>query len=146
MRKNYQIVRWNELQPMLEGTPYYDVLLLLDCCNAASAVTKGSTSKTMEVLAGCARESIARGPGGPLVYGSPFTHCLTKYLRSCAGPDGFFVTELQARLSIDNVLDNQSPVHNFLSGNENPIVLKPLITMEGVENTYVPKESDIRAV
>jgi hypothetical protein len=132
----------------LEAAPY-DVLLLLDCCNAASAVTKGIGYKTMEVLAGCARESLALGPGGP-VHGSPFTHCIDKYLRSCASlPHGFFVTELQAKLSFDNILKNQCPVHNFLTRNENPILLKPLTTsvaVGGIEDTYDPQDSDTRVL
>jgi len=85
---------------MLE-TASYDVLLLLDRCHAASAIIKGGTSNTMEVLAGCAQESRAAGPAGE----SPFSHCLIKYLRSNASLSrGFFVTELQAKLSFDNVL------------------------------------------
>src|SRR5881275_1077749 len=108
---------WNHLQLGLETAPY-DVLLLLDCCHAASAVTKGAASKTMEILAGCARESVAAGPGGKLIRGSPFTHCLIKYLRSCAGvfPHGFSIGELQVKLTLDKVLNNQSPIHVSLSG------------------------------
>ena len=63
---------------MLEDAPY-DVLLILDCCHAAGAVTKGSGA-TMEVLAGCAREKKAEGPNGMHTIYSPFTHALIKHL------------------------------------------------------------------
>jgi hypothetical protein len=39
----------------------FDVLLILDCCHAAGAITKGITG-TMEVLAGCGREAKAIAP------------------------------------------------------------------------------------
>jgi hypothetical protein len=57
----------------------------------------------MEVLDGCARETVAAG--GP-VRRSPFTHCLIKYPRSYAGLSHcFLITVIQAELNF--VLDNQ---------------------------------------
>jgi hypothetical protein len=112
---------------MLEGAGF-DVLLILDCCYAAGAVTKGSTS-TMEVLAGCGRESKAGGPGSSSAIGSPFTHTLIKHLEeSATRPHGLLMTELQALLSLDKVLESQSPIHVLLTGHHNPIKLRPLFS------------------
>jgi hypothetical protein len=47
---------WYELQPLLE-TADFDVLLVLDCCYAAGAVTKGAGS-----TAGCSREERQEDP------------------------------------------------------------------------------------
>jgi hypothetical protein len=107
-----------------------DVLLILDCCHAAGAVTKGSTG-TMEVLAGCSRENTIVGPGGSSVIGSPFTHTLIEHLtESVTRPQGLLTTELQTLLSLDKVLENQSPIHVVLTGHHNPINLRPLISDE----------------
>ena len=110
---------------MLEKAEF-DVLLILDCCHAAGAITKGITG-TMEVLAGCGREVKAIAPGRGSVLGSPFTHCLIKHLEeSATRPQGLLMTELQAFLSLDEVLENQSPNHVVLSGHDNPINLRPI--------------------
>lgn len=110
---------------MLEKAEF-DVLLVLDCCHAAGAVTKGTTG-TMEVLAGCGREVKAIAPGRGSVIGSPFTHSLIKHLEeSATRPQGLLITELQAFLSLDEVLENQSPNHVILSGHDNPINLRPI--------------------
>ena len=97
----------------------FDVLLILDCCYAAGAITKGPEG-TMEVLAGCSRESNAGGPGSSSAIGSPFTHTLIKHLEeSATRPHGLLMTELQALLSLDKVLENQSPIHVLLTGHHN---------------------------
>jgi hypothetical protein len=112
---------------MLEKAKF-DVLLILDCCNAAGAVTKGSTG-TMEVLAGCSRESTAFAPGAGSVLGSPFTHTLIEHLtESVTRPQGLLTTELQTLMSLDKVLEKQSPIHVVLTGHHNPINLRPLIS------------------
>ena len=121
----YPALSWYSLQGMLE-TAGFDVLLILDCCYAAGAVTKGPGG-TMEVLAGCSRESNAGGPGSSSAIGSPFTHTLIKHLEeSATQPHGLLMTELQALLSFDKVLENQSPIHILLTGHHNPIKLRPL--------------------
>jgi hypothetical protein len=106
----------------------FDVLLILDCCHAAGVVTKGPGG-TMEVLAGCSRESEAGGPGASSAIGSPFTHTLIRHLEeSATRPHGLLMTELQALLSLDKILENQSPIHVLLTGHHNPIKLRPLLS------------------
>jgi hypothetical protein len=122
----YPALEWYDLQGMLEKAKF-DVLLILDCCHAAGAVTKGSTG-TMEVLAGCSRENKAAGPWGSCsVIGSPFTQTLIKHLEeSSTRPHGLLMTELQTLLSLDKVLEDQSPIHVVLTGHYSPIKLRPL--------------------
>ena len=106
----------------------FDILLILDCCYAAGAVTKGPGG-TMEVLAGCSRESKAGGPGSSSAIGSPFTHTLIKHLKeSATRPHGLLITELHVLLRVDKVLENQSPIHILLTGHHNPIKLRPLLS------------------
>jgi hypothetical protein len=115
-----------------------DVLLVLDCCYAAGAISKGSNG-TMEVLAGCSRESIAAGPGGSSVHGSPFTQVLIKHLRALAtDPRGVLISELHLHLSRDKIMDRQSPNHIIIMGHHNPIVLKPLQHPPGTRNSGPP--------
>jgi len=40
------------------------------------------------------------------------------------------MTELQALLSLDKVLESQSPIHVLLTGHHNPIKLRPLSEAE----------------
>jgi ankyrin repeat protein len=130
----YPALSWYDLQGMLERARF-DVLLILDCCHAAGAVTKGSAS-TMEILAGCSREAKAVAPGGGRVIGSPFTHTLIEHLEKGAeNPHGLIISELQTRLSFDKILENQSPVHVVLAGHFKPIKLKPI---------HLGKEEDIQ--
>jgi hypothetical protein len=97
----------------------FDVLLILDCCYAAGAVTKGPAG-IMKVLAGCRRESKAGGPGASSTISSPFTHILIRHLEeSATRPHGLLMTEIQALLSLDKVLENQSPIHVLLTGHHN---------------------------
>jgi hypothetical protein len=110
---------------MLEDANF-DVLLMLDCYNAARAVTKGSNS-TMEVLARCGREVLSEGPKASHPTGSPFTQTLIKYLRSSANSyQGLLMTELQSYMSLDEALKNQSPIHVILMGHYSPIILRKL--------------------
>lgn len=81
----------------------------------------------MEVLAGCARETIASGPGGASIIGSPFTHSLIENLQdSATRPHGLLMTELQTLLSFDKVLEKESPIHIVISGHDSPIKLRPI--------------------
>ena len=117
---------WYDFQAILEAESM-DILLLFDCCYAARAVTKASVPGTKEVLAGCSRETTAAGPGGSLVRGSPFTHSLIKLLRGAAQrSEEYLITELRTELSLDPVLDMQSPNHVVLTGHHKPIKLRPL--------------------
>lgn len=145
----YPALSWYNLQGMLERAEF-DVLLVLDCCHAAGAVTKGSGS-TMEVLAGCSRESKAAAPGRGCVIGSPFTHTLIQHLEEGAKqPYGLLITELQTFLSLDKVLEDQSPNHVILMGHYNPIKLMPLISEAELElmQTQISQRSEpkLRAV
>jgi hypothetical protein len=104
----------------------FDVLLILDCCHAAGAVTKGSSK--MEVLAGCGQKIKAAVPGAGNVFGSPFTSTLIKHLEEQATqPNGLLIKELQALLSYDEVLKDQSPIHVVFMGHYSPIKLRPLV-------------------
>lgn len=137
----YPALSWYNLQNLLEKAGF-DVLLILDCCHAAGAVTKGSS--TMEVLAGCGRENMVVAPGAGNV-GSPFTSTLIKHLKNqAAQPNGLLITELQTLLSYDEVLKDQSPIHVFLSGHYSPIKLKPLVpaTGQGGVEIGIPQSID----
>jgi hypothetical protein len=140
---------WYDLQKRLESA-IFDVFLVLDCCQAAGAITKGSGS-TMEVLAGCSREVTAVGPGMGRVIGSPFTHSLIKHLEERAmQPHGLLVAELQTFLSLDEVLEKQSPNHVVLAGHYNPIKLQPLLSKSELKKmkplTSQPRKPELRAV
>jgi len=137
----YPALSWYNFQNLLEKAGF-DVLLILDCCHAAGAVTKGSS--TMEVLAGCGRENMVVAPGAGNV-GSPFTSTLIKHLKNqAAQPNGLLITELQTLLSYDEVLKDQSPIHVFLSGHYSPIKLKPLVpaTGQGGVEIGIPQSID----
>ena len=145
----YPALSWYGLQGMLEIAGF-DVLLILDCCCAAGAITKGPGG-TMEVLAGCSRESNAGGPGSSSAIGSPFTHTLIKHLEeSATQPHGLLMTELQALLSFDKVLENQSPIHVLLAGHHNPIKLRPLLSeaeLKAIESsTSQTVKSELKAL
>jgi hypothetical protein len=91
----------------------------------------------MEVLASCSRETKAAGPWGSSVIGSPFTQTLTKHLEEqVSRPHGFFMTELQTLLSLDKVLEDQSPIHVILMGHYNPIKLRPLCSEADLEEIW----------
>lgn len=138
----FPALEWYPLQRMLEVAKF-DVLLILDCCHAGGAVTKGSNT-TMEVLAACGREVTATGPGGSHPTGSPFTQTLIKHLRSSANcSQGLLITELQTYMSLGEALKDQSPNHTVLMGHHNPIVLRKLSSNEGdkpQEQHEEPKE------
>ena len=128
---------------MLE-TAGFDVLLILDCCYAAGAITKG-LGGTMEVLAGCSRESNAGAPGASSAIGSPFTDTLIRHLEeSATRPRGLLMTELQTLLSLDKVLENQSPIHVLLTGHHNPIKLRPLLSEAELKEIESPTSQTIK--
>jgi hypothetical protein len=91
-------------------------------------MTKGFAG-TMEVLAGCSRESKAAAPGAGSVIGSPFTHALIKHVQEQPfQPHGLLITELQTLLSLDEILEDQSPIRVVLMGHYSPIKLRPLLS------------------
>ena len=55
-------LNWSSLQPLLE-TAVPHVLIILDCCFAASAVRDTTEGTTKEILAACGRESPTLGVG-----------------------------------------------------------------------------------
>ena len=59
--RQYASLDWSAVQTLFEST-ISDVLLLLDCCSAASSAPKGGTALT-ETIAACGWESIAAEPG-----------------------------------------------------------------------------------
>jgi len=59
--RQHSLVDWSAVQTLFESA-ISDVLLLLDCCAAASSAPKGGTALT-ETIAACGWESIAAEPG-----------------------------------------------------------------------------------
>ncbi|CZR68718.1 uncharacterized protein PAC_18617 [Phialocephala subalpina] len=59
--RTYSTLDWSAVQTLFESA-LSDVLLLLDCCAAASSAPKGGTAMT-ETIAACGWESIAAEPG-----------------------------------------------------------------------------------
>ncbi|KAF8851404.1 hypothetical protein BDZ45DRAFT_750678 [Acephala macrosclerotiorum] len=59
--RTYSTLDWSAVQTLFESATS-DVLLLLDCCAAASSAPKGGTAMT-ETIAACGWESIAAEPG-----------------------------------------------------------------------------------
>ncbi|OKL58041.1 hypothetical protein UA08_06739 [Talaromyces atroroseus] len=135
---------WYDLQTQLEKARF-DVLLVLDCCNAAGAITSESKEGAMEVLAACGRESIALGPDVGSISGSPFTHSLTRHLHEQASdPDGLLTSKLYYLLQLDPILDNQSPNYFPFDHHRGPIVLRPLLS--DAETAQISKrQQDTRA-
>lgn len=99
----------------------------------------------MEVLAGCRRESTAAAPGAGFVIGSPFKHTLIKHLQEQARrPYGLLITELQNLLSLDKVLEKQSPIHVVLTGHYSPIKLTPLFSETDLRQMEAQEPVDIK--
>jgi len=135
---------WSELQPILESA-VYDVLLILDCCYAAAAITKGSGGK-MEVLAGCARERKADGPNSRHSIRSPFTDTLIRHLHEQRMRQSrLYVSELEVSMAMDRVLEKQSPIRRVIKGHHNPILLEPLNLTESIL-AWPPSELERRAL
>lgn len=110
---------WSLLQPSLKSAPC-DVLLLLDCCFAGSAV-RGDVEGTNEIIAACGRETLAEG-----VTDRSFTHNLMRKIRSFNGQP-FTVVQLYERLLKDRKRLITTPQYAPLSARERPsIVLAPL--------------------
>jgi hypothetical protein len=123
---------WYDVQRVLENA-LFDVLLLLDCGHSVGPNENGLWG-TMEVLAGSSQEIKATGPEADSVFGSPFTHVLTKHLREQAlQPHELLITELQAVLSLDKILEDQSPIHGVLKSHGSPITLRPFPSEEEEE-------------
>lgn len=55
-QSNSPFLNWSSLQPLLE-TAIPHVLIILDCCFAATAVRDTTEGTTKEILAACGRES-----------------------------------------------------------------------------------------
>lgn len=111
---------WSDIQPSLIRAES-DVLLLLDCCYAATAATRGRPGQK-EVLAACSVESVTTG-----VSDNSFTRNLIEEMKLLSGAE-FNVTTLHSRLMERRGLDrlHYTPIHASLSNNMKPsIVLTP---------------------
>ncbi|KAI0096922.1 hypothetical protein GGR51DRAFT_566906 [Nemania sp. FL0031] len=95
-----------------------DVLLLLDCCNAASIATGVKESGRFEMIAACAKNSDTVGPSG-----RSFTRVLIKELMPYADK-GIYASKLADRIR-ENVLVTETPVfHDFVGKTPAGIMLK----------------------
>ncbi|KAK3361027.1 hypothetical protein B0T24DRAFT_643367 [Lasiosphaeria ovina] len=115
------LVDWFEIQPTLFRCRS-DVLLILDCCHASLAATKGRDEGRLEILA--ATDDAGRTPRpGP----SSFTHFLVGILQQEARDaprGGVRVVELQKRL---NDVASRNPFYiSMRSEAKSSILLRPL--------------------
>ncbi|KAF8866141.1 hypothetical protein BDZ45DRAFT_333428 [Acephala macrosclerotiorum] len=118
--KKYPTVQWSGVQNVLEQAES-DVLILLDCCHAATATTSEGNGVT-EMISACAYNAIANGVG----YYS-FTKELTIELRELSRRPSFPVADLfrnvfsriQARRPEDGRERHPAPVHLSLT-QDNP--------------------------
>jgi hypothetical protein len=99
---------------MLKRDPS-DVLILLDCCFAASAA-RSETAGITELLAACGREVDAEG-----VSDWSFTKNLMRKLRTF-GTEPFTVVQLCDRLMRDRKRLLNTPVYCPLSGRNKPSI------------------------
>ncbi|KUJ23303.1 uncharacterized protein LY89DRAFT_680073 [Mollisia scopiformis] len=85
------VVDWSAIQTLF-GTAVSDVLILLDCCAAASSAA-GSGSGTMEAIAACGWETRAPPPGK-----YSFTHTLIEVLEDWANKPSFSAAMLHTEV------------------------------------------------
>ena len=84
-------MNWSSLQPLLEtAVPY--VLIILDCCFAATAARDTTEGTTKEILAACGRESPTHGVGI-----QSFTSALIEEMQAFEG-EPFTAAMLHSRL------------------------------------------------
>ena len=90
-RPNSPFLNWSSLQPLLE-TAVPHVLIILDCCFAATAARDTTEGTTKEILAACGRETPTHGVGL-----RSFTSALIEELQAFDGAP-FTTTMLHSRL------------------------------------------------
>ena len=115
---------WRAVQPFLEGAPY-DVLLLLDCCFAASAA-RAAVSGINELLAACGRDHTTVGVGP-----DSFTIRLIEAIKAFGGK-AFTVLRLYERL-IQNERHLTTPQYHLLGRCGTPSALTPSIVLERLQ-------------
>ena len=124
-REDSPTVDWHSIQHLLENA-VSDVVIILDCCFAASADQR-SVDGTIEVLAACARELNTIG-----VSQWSFTSRLTEVLHDLKKAP-FTITELHSRLVNFRAAKGKkkllrAPVHSIMSNKNRPsICIAPLV-------------------
>ena len=105
---NSPFLHWSSLQPLLE-TAVPHVLIILDCCHAATAVRDTTEGTTKEILAACGRESPTTGVGQ-----RSFTTALIEEMESFNGAP-FTATMLHSRLVTMRWRLKYTPIYALLS-------------------------------
>ena len=108
-------LEWSSLQPMLKRAEC-DVLILLDCCFASSAV-RGEPKGINEIIAACGRESETVPKGD-----KTFTKNLIRKMKSF-GDQPFAAVEIYKRMIKDRKRLLASPHYHNLSGHKKPSVI-----------------------
>lgn len=137
LRQDSATVNWYLLQPILERSPR-DVILIFDCCYAASAA-RSAPDGTTELLAACGREN----PTSPVCDYS-FTRVLMEEL-SRFGSSPFTVAQLHTRLIKERAKLRYTPIHAFISDENHPsITIAPLVfeSLEGLSSSSLLETSD----
>lgn len=105
---NSPFLNWSSLQPLLE-TAVPHVLIILDCCFAATAARDTTEGTTKEILAACGRENPTYGVGQ-----RSFTSALIEELQAFDGAP-FTVAMLHSRLVTMRWRLAYTPIYALLS-------------------------------
>ena len=117
---NSPFLNWSSLQPLLE-TAVPHVLIILDCCFAATAARDTTEGTTKEILAACGRESPTLGVGQ-----RSFTSALIEEMQAFDGTP-FTATMLHSRLVTMRWRLAFTPIYALLSERGgNSITICPL--------------------
>ena len=120
---NSPCLNWSSLQPLLE-TAVPHVLIILDCCFAATAARDTTEGTTKEILAACGRESPTLGVGQ-----RSFTSALIEELQAFDGAP-FTATMLHSRLVTMRWRLAFTPIYALLSERGgNSITICPLLNV-----------------
>ena len=118
---NSPVLNWSSLQPLLE-TAVPHVLIILDCCFAATAARDTTEGTTKEILAACGRESPTLGVGQ-----RSFTSALIEEMQAFDGAP-FTATMLHSRLVTMRWRLAFTPIYALLSERGgNSITICPLL-------------------
>ena len=116
-------LNWSSLQPLLE-TAIPHVLIILDCCFAATAARDTTEGTTKEILAACGRESPTLGVGQ-----RSFTSALIEEMQAFDGAP-FTATMLHSRLVTMRWRLAFTPIYALLSERGgNSITICPLLNV-----------------
>ena len=120
-QQNSPFLNWSSLQPLLE-TAVAHVLIILDCCFAATAARDTTEGTTKEILAACGRESPTLGVGQ-----RSFTSALIEEMQAFDGAP-FTATMLHSRLVTMRWRLAFTPIYALLSERGgNSIMICPLL-------------------